>query len=193
MSKVVLAVLAVCVVGAAVAVLSKFTDPLPEAVYVGAPAQAPPATDGGASFARDWERAVASAAHDESALWEVERRWIAQDGRAVMDAVAALEGRWKRKAWALSLWLDATERAWAAWHVIDGTFTGVSQRGRKGIVEHIPMIERLYADLPPERRSKHVAYFLYRHFEQSDPHRAARYKAEAGDDYGKPWDFYPPD
>ena len=603
MSKVVLAVLAVCVVGAAVAVLSQFTDPLPEAVHVGAPAPVPPATDGGASFAGDWKRALASVERDdESALWEVVRRWIAQDGRAVMDAVAALEGRWERKAWALSLWLesapaealawtgeqgadgerlqvaavevlasrdpasavavagrldgpprldaakaalrvwagidptaawraaqevsvafaplssslagllelyerpgaippdklrevlraglvelqerpgatplyklreellagmfelhertvrrralslavldvwaesgslrepldavastpdanvpsrwvdvvlarwaesapqdalawasslparidgevpllrsealgatlaamavhwpnmakqameeigdwqnrdrqriynaggyregirrfadttdprrvvawfenhpdeslrrrhsddvarayarahpeeavawaralplgqrtdavwaalnvvtgeasdriaamlldfgdaellrmsqdrltatwaqvdpvaalqwkeahfpemkarermgtfnvwavydpvaaaahvdslaDPEERAWAAWHVIDGTFTGASQRGRKGIVEHIPMIERLYADLPPARRSKHVAYFLYRHFEHSDPQRAARYKVEAGDDHGKPWDFYPPD
>ena len=88
---------------------------------------------------------------------------------------------------------DPAERAWAARHVIDGTFTGVAQRGEKGIVEHIQMIERLYADLPPERRSKHVAYFLYRHFEHSDPGRAARYKAEAGDDHGNPWNFYPPD
>ena len=55
-----------------------------------------------------------------------------------------------------------------------GTFTGVAQRGERGIVEHIPMIERLYADLPPERRSKHVAYFLHRHFEHSDPRRDSR-------------------
>ena len=87
------------------------------------------------------------------------------------------------------------ERAWAARYVINGTFSGITRRpgGKKGIVEHIPMIERLYADLPPERRSKHVAYFLYRHFEHSDPQRAARYKAEAGDDHGDPWSFYPPD
>ena len=90
---------------------------------------------------------------------------------------------------------DPAERAWAARHVIDGTFSGIKRRaaGKKGIVEHIPMIERLYGDLPRERRSKHVAYFLYRHFEHSDPQRAAQYKAEAGDDHGNPWSFYPPD
>lgn len=90
---------------------------------------------------------------------------------------------------------DPVERGWAARHVLDGTFSGMKRRvpGKKGIVEHIPMIERLYAGLPPERRSKHVAYFLYRHYEHSDPHRAAEYKAEARDDHGDPWDFYPPD
>lgn len=90
---------------------------------------------------------------------------------------------------------DPDERAWAARHVLYGTFSGMKRRapGKKGIVEHIPMIERLYAGLPPERRSKHVAYFLYRHFEHSDPRRAAKYKAEARDDHGDPWDFYPPD
>lgn len=78
---------------------------------------------------------------------------------------------------------DPDERAWAAWHVIHGMFFGKTNREDifddvpMNIAEHIPMIERLYAGLPQLRRSKHVAYFLYRHFEHSDPVRAARYKA----------------
>ena len=82
---------------------------------------------------------------------------------------------------------DADERAWATHHVIDGTFQAVHDD--EALRPHLPRIERLYATLPPEARSKHVAYFLYRHYEHSDPERAARYQADAGDDHGDPWNF----
>ena len=82
---------------------------------------------------------------------------------------------------------DADERAWATHHVITATFYHATfQPGGddEALRPHLPRIERLYATLPPEARSKHVAYFLYRHYEHTDPQRAARYQAEAGDDHG---------
>ena len=82
---------------------------------------------------------------------------------------------------------DADERAWATHHVINATFQAVDDD--EALRPHLPRIERLYATLPPEARSKHVAYFLYRHYEHTDPERAARYQAEAGDDHGDPWNF----
>ena len=83
---------------------------------------------------------------------------------------------------------DADEQAWATHYVIDGTFRTAS-REDEALRPHLPRIERLYATLPSEARSKHVAYFLYRHYEHTDPERAARYRAEAGDDHGDPWNF----
>ena len=82
--------------------------------------------------------------------------------------------------------VDARSRAWATRHVIDGTFLGVDDEALR---PHLPRLERLYATLPADLRSKHVAYFLYRHYEHADPERAALYKAEARDDHGDPWDF----
>ena len=84
---------------------------------------------------------------------------------------------------------DADERAWAAHHAINGTFQAISKDDGEALRQHLPRIERLYATLPSEARSKHVAYFLYRHYERTDPARAARYRAEAGDDHGNPWNF----
>lgn len=86
---------------------------------------------------------------------------------------------------------DPLAKAWATHHAINGTFHGVPHLpgGKRNIRDHIPRIERMYAELPRQQRSKHVAHFLYRHFQLSDPQRATAYKAEAGDDHGDPWKF----
>ena len=57
---------------------------------------------------------------------------------------------------------DADERAWATHYVIDATFQTISKNDGEALRRHLPRIERLYATLPSEARSKHVAYFLYR-------------------------------
>lgn len=115
--------------------------------------------------------------------WTVERRMDMFQLWAWHDPVAA--------AAHLPNIADPVAKAWATRNAINGTFFGVKRRpgGKRNIHEHIPMIERLYAELPPAQRSKHVAYFLYRHFQLRDPQRAAEYKAEAGDDHGDPWNF----
>lgn len=102
----------------------------------------------------------------------------------------------------LSEILDAEERMWATRYVVNGTFQGVARRKEEDEAlrpqlaretdwtAFVPAAERLYNTLPREARSKHVAYFLYRHYEHTDPQRATRYQAEAEDDHGDPWDFY---
>ena len=111
--------------------------------------------------------------------WDTEERMATFHTWAREDPVAA--------AAHLPELADADERAWATHHVINATFQAVDDD--EALRPHLPRIERLYATLPPEARSKHVAYFLYRHYEHTDPERAARYQAEAGDDHGDPWNF----
>ena len=122
MSKMGLAVLSVCVVGVAAAVVfSRFTEPLSEAALAEGSTHAPSASDRGSSFGHDWERALANATSaerafgDDGPLWDVVRRWMKRGGRTVMDAVAALEGRRERKAWALSLWLESAPAEALTW------------------------------------------------------------------------------
>ena len=110
--------------------------------------------------------------------WDTRRRMATFNVWAREDAVAA--------AAHLPELADADERAWATHHVINGIF--LVAHDDEALRPHLPRIERLYATLPPEARSQ-VAYFLYRHYEHSDPERAARYQADAGDDHGDPWDF----
>ena len=117
-----LPVLTVCLVAAAGVALSKWADPRPEVSPATKPAHQRVVPDCGASFACDWDRALAGATPGkDGALWEMVRRWIGRDAPAVMDAVVLLQGRWERKAWALSLWLASAPDDALAWASALGT------------------------------------------------------------------------